>query len=394
MMMPYLFPILLAIYEFGTYLSNDAYLPAMPAMAAELHASTHLVQLTITAWLIGGASTQLFLGAVVDRYGRRTVLLSGGAAFVVTTLFCAMAGNIHLLLVGRVLQGATIPSLLVAGYAAVHEYYDRFKAMQAFALMQGISLLAPAFGPVLGASIAHWAGWRLIFTALAVWAFVVLMVLTLVMPETNTYSTEPQAIKQRLKNYLSLMRQHEFMAMVIVFQMLSASIFAWITASPFLLMARYGLGLMDFALLQGLIFGCFIAANHSVRLVLKAVNPETIVVIGVAVFIASAGSCCLLSILTRYQVIIMIIAMACIATAAGAVFPVLNRLAVEASDGPMGQTVAVLTWLVALANAFSSALVSYMASEHVPVLAAILFVFSLTAGLLLSRQSRRLKAMN
>lgn len=54
-----LFPWLLAWYEIATYLSNDAYLPALPHIARSLIASHHLVQLTLTTWFMGSASRKL-----------------------------------------------------------------------------------------------------------------------------------------------------------------------------------------------------------------------------------------------------------------------------------------------------------------------------------------------
>jgi DHA1 family multidrug/chloramphenicol efflux transport protein-like MFS transporter len=66
-----IFPILLALYEICTYLSNDAYLPALPHIANDLSTTNHLVQLTLTTWFMGSASMQLFLGPLADKVGRR-----------------------------------------------------------------------------------------------------------------------------------------------------------------------------------------------------------------------------------------------------------------------------------------------------------------------------------
>jgi MFS family permease len=68
------FPILLALYEVLTYLSNDAYLPGLPKIASDLHTTAQLAQLTITMMFIGSASTQMILGPVTERIGRRPVL--------------------------------------------------------------------------------------------------------------------------------------------------------------------------------------------------------------------------------------------------------------------------------------------------------------------------------
>ncbi|HEY6479352.1 MAG TPA: MFS transporter, partial [Streptosporangiaceae bacterium] len=67
----------------------DMYLPALPDINRQLHASASAVQLTLTACLIGIAAGQLVLGPISDRYGRRPPLLAGLAAFVLSSLACA-----------------------------------------------------------------------------------------------------------------------------------------------------------------------------------------------------------------------------------------------------------------------------------------------------------------
>src|SRR3989338_8926979 len=100
-------PILLALYEIATYLSNDAYLPALPNITRDLFTTNHLVQLTLTTWFMGSAPMQLFLGPIADRIGRRPVLLLGGLVFIFVTIGCAITSNIYTLLALRFLQGST-----------------------------------------------------------------------------------------------------------------------------------------------------------------------------------------------------------------------------------------------------------------------------------------------
>ncbi len=73
----FLFPLCLIIYEFCTNMSNDMYLPALPAISHDLSTSINLVQLTIATWLAGNTSVQLFVGPLSDRYGRRPILFGG-----------------------------------------------------------------------------------------------------------------------------------------------------------------------------------------------------------------------------------------------------------------------------------------------------------------------------
>src|SRR3954466_12981424 len=82
-----------ALSAFGP-LSMDMYLPGLPSMARDLSAPAWAVQLTITTSMLGLAGGQLVAGPISDVLGRRRPLLVGLAAYMVTSLLCAMAPNI------------------------------------------------------------------------------------------------------------------------------------------------------------------------------------------------------------------------------------------------------------------------------------------------------------
>ena len=83
----------------------DLYLPALPALTAELGAATSIAQLTVTACLIGLAVGQLVAGPLSDRFGRRGILLVGVVAYIVTSLLCAVSPTVELLIAARLVQG-------------------------------------------------------------------------------------------------------------------------------------------------------------------------------------------------------------------------------------------------------------------------------------------------
>lgn len=96
--------LLLLLTVFGP-ISMDLYLPALPALTAELGAVTSVAQLTVTACLIGLAAGQLIAGPLSDRFGRRGILLIGIAAYILTSVLCALSPSIELLILARLVQG-------------------------------------------------------------------------------------------------------------------------------------------------------------------------------------------------------------------------------------------------------------------------------------------------
>ena len=83
----------------------DMYLPAMPAIGADLQASMQAVQWTIVAYFIAFGLAQLVYGPWADQAGRKPPLYTGLALFMAGTVVCAVAPSIGWLIAGRVLQG-------------------------------------------------------------------------------------------------------------------------------------------------------------------------------------------------------------------------------------------------------------------------------------------------
>src|SRR3990167_10752542 len=83
------FAAFLVLYEFLTYIANDMIMPGMLHVVHSFHAPETAVATSLTAYILGGASLQLFLGPISDRYGRRPVMLFGAVFFFLLTLIIA-----------------------------------------------------------------------------------------------------------------------------------------------------------------------------------------------------------------------------------------------------------------------------------------------------------------
>ena len=264
----YLFPILLVFYEISNYLANDAYLPAMPAIAKELGTTNDLIQLTLTAFFLGNSTMQLILGPIADRYGRRKLLLSGGVIFIVTTLLCAFCNNVHTLLITRFFQGSAVTSIIIAGYATIHALYDQIRAIKTLSWMNSVTVLAPTLGPLLGAGILLIADWRWIFIILSIWASIGWIALFRFMPETcEAYL--PIRPKEILNQYYRVLKNWQFMKPILAVSLSFSALIAWITAGPFLMMNTFHYSPLGFGVLQGLVFSSIILGNQLVRRIIE-----------------------------------------------------------------------------------------------------------------------------
>ena len=166
--------ILLALLLGIQPVTTDVYLPALPAMTADLHASVAQTQLTFSGLLLAFGVSQLVWGPVSDRWGRRPVLLVGTGAYVLAAIGAALATTIEWLVVLRLVQGAAMGAAVVCARAIVRDLYDPVNGARAMSRgLTGLGFIACTCTPV-GGLASDLFGWRAALLSLAVFGAVTL----------------------------------------------------------------------------------------------------------------------------------------------------------------------------------------------------------------------------
>jgi DHA1 family bicyclomycin/chloramphenicol resistance-like MFS transporter len=249
----------------------DMYLPSLPDVARELGSTDAMAQLTISAMLVGGGVGQLFIGPLSDRYGRRLPLLVGLAFQVVTSILCAVATDMTLLIVLRLLQGFFNASCGVAAVAIVR---DRFVGAEAARILSRLMLVigvAPMLAPTLGSAITAQASWRWVFAVLALFGAVMAVVVMTLLPETlPTVARRSGGPRAALAGYRTLLRDKHFMALAVVPGLGQAVLMSYVVGSPFVFQEHFGVSKGQFALLFALNgIGLVVSAQVNAALVRK-----------------------------------------------------------------------------------------------------------------------------
>ncbi len=372
------FPLILVLYEMANYLSNDAYLPALPSIAQEFGVSNHLVQLTLTTFFLGNATMQLILGPVSERYGRRPVLLYGGVVFVLSTFVCAFTQSIAMMLVARFIQGAAVTSMLIAGYGTIHALYDQAHAIKTLAWMSSITVLAPALGPLLGSFILLVASWRWIFIILAIWAMLLLCMLYKFTPETAERQASMHPI-HIMKQYGAVLSDWKFAQPVLVMSFLFGAMIAWIAAGPFLVMENFHYSAQVFGYMQAIVFGSFIVGTYCVRFLMEKIGLFKLVRISLSLAFAGGALSIIFSFILPGHLFDIIAPLAILSLGSGIGFPIMNRLAIEANEQPMGIKMAVFASAMAFSALAGSAVISSFYDGKIISFAVILIIFGALA---------------
>jgi DHA1 family bicyclomycin/chloramphenicol resistance-like MFS transporter len=147
-------------------LTIDMYLPALPSMSHDLNTSATGVQLTLIVFVAVLAVSQILYGSVSDGTGRRGPLIIGLMIFVAGTVFCALAGNITMLVAGRSVQAVGAAGATVISRAMVRDLFSGTEMTRFFSSLMLVNGAAPVLAPVVGAQLLRAWSWRSVFVTL------------------------------------------------------------------------------------------------------------------------------------------------------------------------------------------------------------------------------------
>lgn len=152
--------------------ATDIYLPSLPSMAATLQVSDIQVQLTLTLFLISYGVTQLFIGSVLDSFGRYKIGLSGLIIFALASLAIANTHNIYIIYVMRIIHGITVGAIVVSKRAYFIDLFSGEQLKHYLSLFSIIWSTGPIVAPFLGGYLQTSLGWESSFYFLALFASV------------------------------------------------------------------------------------------------------------------------------------------------------------------------------------------------------------------------------
>src|SRR5258706_2908750 len=155
--------------------SIDAYLPAFGGIQASLGATRLEIQQTLSGYLFAFGLMFLFHGALSDSFGRRPVILVALVVYTIASVGAALAGNVHSLILWRVLQGLSVGAGMVVGRAMIRDLFGQEDAQRLMSLVTLFFGLAPAVAPVIGGWVFFGVGGGSIVLFFAPWGLLLVV---------------------------------------------------------------------------------------------------------------------------------------------------------------------------------------------------------------------------
>lgn len=170
--------------------ATDIYIPSLPSMGADMHISSIQVQLTLTLFLISYGIAQLFLGSILDSYGRYKFSLGALMVFILASVVIAVTHNIYVIYAMRVIHGIAVAMIVVAKRAYFVDVYEGEQLKHYLSMFTIIWSAGPIVAPFLGGYFQSTFGWQSNFYFLAALALIIAVLEVFYSGETIRHRTE------------------------------------------------------------------------------------------------------------------------------------------------------------------------------------------------------------
>ncbi|MFE9570914.1 multidrug effflux MFS transporter [Streptomyces sp. NPDC006692] len=366
-------------------LSMDMYLPALPEVTEALRSPAATVQLTLTACLAGMALGQLVVGPMSDKWGRRRPLLIGMVVYVVATAVCAFAPDVQLLVAFRLLQGLAGAAGIVIARAVVRDLYDGMEMARFFSTLMLISGVAPVVAPLIGGQVLRLTDWRGVFAVLTVIGVLLTAVVWKWLHETLPVDRRHSGgVGEALRTMGGLLGDRVFTGYLLAGGLAFAALFAYISASPYVVQEIYGASPQTFSLLFGLnSVGLVAVGQINGKLLIGRVSLDKALGFGLVVIVLAATALLLMTSGVFGHVGLAPIAagLFVLMSAMGLAMPNTNAQALMRTPNAAGSASALLGTSSFLIGAIASPLVG-IAGEATAVPMAVVQLASAVAALL------------
>jgi DHA1 family bicyclomycin/chloramphenicol resistance-like MFS transporter len=211
--------------------------PALPRLATTFGRDIGLAQMTVSLYMVGIACSQIIMGPLSDRFGRRPVLLCGLGLMVMASAACIFAQTLPQLIAARFLQALGGATGMVVSRAIIRDLYSRERISAMISLVIAVMMIAQMLSPLTGGLLETAFGWRSIFYVITAASLAVAVAIALALPETRRDRIGAGGFRGDVGN---LFASRAFIGYMLCQVLASQIIFAFAGGGPYIVVTQMG----------------------------------------------------------------------------------------------------------------------------------------------------------
>jgi DHA1 family bicyclomycin/chloramphenicol resistance-like MFS transporter len=268
----------------------DMYLPALPTIASDLHASVAATQMTLMSFFIAFGVCQIAYGPISDMVGRKPPLYFGLALFTIGSVGCGLSPSIEWLIFFRFVQGVGAASVMVIPRAIIRDLHTGVEATRLMSLCMLVLSVSPILAPLTGSALIVPFGWRAVFAAVTVVAILGILLTAFILRETHLPKDRIRVnAGEVLRSFGHLFRHRRFMGLTFIGGLGMASFFTFLAGSSFLYIEHFGLTPTQFSFAFSINAIGFIGASQFAAHLGARFGMDRMVLIAVSMYAAFLG---------------------------------------------------------------------------------------------------------
>ncbi|WP_316789932.1 MFS transporter [Pedobacter frigoris] len=220
--------------------ATDVYIPSLPSMAADLQVSDIQVQMTLSLFLISYGIAQLFVGSLLDSFGRYKINLISLIIFALASIIIANTSSIYLIYAMRIIHGITVGAIVVSKRAFFVDVFSGDKLKHYLSMFSIIWATAPIIAPFAGGYLQNYFGWQANFYFLAGFA-IIIFILEFMFSGETIKQRMPFNLKIISTVYQEMISTASFTLGIVMLGLSYSMVMIYNMAGPFIIEHQLGL---------------------------------------------------------------------------------------------------------------------------------------------------------
>lgn len=381
-----------ALFTYG-WLSANIPMPVLPSLVGIFNTSETQIKLSVTAFLVSFAFTQIIWGSLSDKYGRKPILILGFCITVLGALLAASARNVEIFILARFIEAIGMGCGPVIARSTITDSFSGKEVTHVIAMSAVIVGVMPSVAPIVGDWLNTLFDWRSIFIFLALYGAVMLFYSISKLRETHQRINRQLAMREVIQSYTACIKHKAYVGGLLLYGIYYGLQLGYYTAAPFLFVVNLHYSTQAYAWLMSFTVASYILGAYLSKQLIKALALNTIIVISIA---ASAVGLVLLIAFYLFWPLsawTIILPMGIVIASSGMMSPATNTISMLAFTENRGAASALLGCSMAGFSAlFSAAMALFSNRSALPLIGMLTVVvitgISVYAAALAKRDAR------